>query len=105
MGDTFGGGGGVTRGGVVGVGALHVVGVVWGMADVRLIESLSIQVLWEGERYQLGQERKQTFVDLGCGNGLLVYILSSEGVGRERVWGCLLHCCTYFPCSFPIASW
>jgi len=24
--------------------------------------------------------KKQSFVDLGCGNGLLVYILTSEGV-------------------------
>ena len=34
-------------------------------------------------------EKKQTFVDLGCGNGLLVYLLTSEGVregrgGREK---------------------
>lgn len=25
--------------------------------------------------------RPQSFVDLGCGNGLLVHILSKEGVG------------------------
>ena len=39
------------------------------------------------EREELGQERRQSFVDLGCGNGLLVYLLASEGVsggGRER---------------------
>ena len=27
-----------------------------------------------------GLTKKQSFVDLGCGNGLLVYILTSEGV-------------------------
>ena len=25
--------------------------------------------------------KKQSFIDLGCGNGLLVHILSAEGVG------------------------
>lgn len=38
------------------------------------------QVLWEEERKALGVEEKQSFVDLGCGNGLLVHLLSSEGV-------------------------
>ena len=39
------------------------------------------QVLWEVEREGLdGPQRKQSFVDLGCGNGLLVYLLASEGV-------------------------
>ena len=47
------------------------------------------QVLWEKERKELSVEKKQTFVDLGCGNGLLVYLLTSEGVregrgGREK---------------------
>lgn len=36
-------------------------------------------ILWRGERKRLGSDRLQSFVDLGCGNGLLVYILSSEG--------------------------
>ena len=39
-----------------------------------------VQTLWEGERDRLGLEKKQSFVDLGCGNGLLVHLLSSEGV-------------------------
>ena len=39
-----------------------------------------MQTLWEEERRTLNQEQKQSFVDLGCGNGLLVYILSEEGV-------------------------
>lgn len=36
-------------------------------------------ILWRDERKRLGIDRLQSFVDLGCGNGLLVYILSSEG--------------------------
>ncbi|KAI4482997.1 hypothetical protein M0802_013521 [Mischocyttarus mexicanus] len=36
-------------------------------------------LLWENERNQSGSKKLQSFVDLGCGNGLLVYILSSEG--------------------------
>ena len=37
-------------------------------------------LLWEKERRDKGTpDVYQTFVDLGCGNGLLVYILSSEG--------------------------
>lgn len=38
------------------------------------------QILWEDERAERGVTTKQSFVDLGCGNGLLVHILSSEGV-------------------------
>ena len=46
------------------------------------------------EREELGgQQRRQSFVDLGCGNGLLVYLLASEGVsggkgrgGKSRAW-------------------
>ncbi|KAJ7403352.1 tRNA methyltransferase 44 [Pitangus sulphuratus] len=36
-------------------------------------------VLWEEERKEKGLTKKQTFVDLGCGNGLLVHILNNEG--------------------------
>lgn len=36
-------------------------------------------IIWEKEREELGIENKQTFLDLGCGNGLLVHILSNEG--------------------------
>ncbi|KAG8591329.1 hypothetical protein GDO81_000128 [Engystomops pustulosus] len=50
-------------------------------------------VLWEEERSQKQLEEKQSFVDLGCGNGLLVHILSNEGhpgrgidVRRRRIW-------------------
>lgn len=41
---------------------------------------LSVQLLWQDERKQKQLSSKQTFADLGCGNGLLVYILTSEGV-------------------------
>ncbi|XP_064077307.1 LOW QUALITY PROTEIN: probable tRNA (uracil-O(2)-)-methyltransferase [Macrobrachium nipponense] len=36
-------------------------------------------LLWRKEREVKGITDYQTFVDLGCGNGLLVYILSGEG--------------------------
>ncbi len=40
-------------------------------------------VLWEEERKRERVEQRQSFVDLGCGNGLLVYLLCCEGVRRE----------------------
>lgn len=40
-----------------------------------------VQVLWGEERAENGTTTKQSFVDLGCGNGLLVHILNNEGVG------------------------
>lgn len=50
-------------------------------------------LLWEKERQEKGIQELQTFVDLGCGNGLLVYILSSEGhsgtgidLRRRKIW-------------------
>ncbi|KFV76222.1 putative tRNA (uracil-O(2)-)-methyltransferase, partial [Dryobates pubescens] len=50
-------------------------------------------VLWEEERKEKGLTKKQSFVDLGCGNGLLVHILSNEGhpgrgidVRRRKIW-------------------
>ncbi|XP_027795688.2 probable tRNA (uracil-O(2)-)-methyltransferase isoform X2 [Marmota flaviventris] len=50
-------------------------------------------ILWEEERAQRGVTTKQSFVDLGCGNGLLVHILCSEGhpgrgidVRRRKIW-------------------
>lgn len=36
-------------------------------------------LLWEDDRKIKNLPNKQSFVDLGCGNGLLVYILSKEG--------------------------
>ncbi|XP_036354178.2 probable tRNA (uracil-O(2)-)-methyltransferase [Ochotona princeps] len=50
-------------------------------------------VLWEEERAARGVTAKQSFVDLGCGNGLLTHILCSEGhpgrgvdVRRRKIW-------------------
>ncbi|KAI9543416.1 hypothetical protein NQZ68_012066 [Dissostichus eleginoides] len=50
-------------------------------------------VLWEEERVEKGLTEKQSFVDLGCGNGLLVHILANEGhpgkgidVRRRKIW-------------------
>ncbi|NXI43793.1 TRM44 methyltransferase, partial [Galbula dea] len=50
-------------------------------------------VLWEEERRKKGLPKKQSFVDLGCGNGLLVHILNNEGhsgrgidVRRRKIW-------------------
>lgn len=49
-------------------------------------------LLWEDERIE-GENRKQSFVDLGCGNGLLVHILTSEGhpgtgidLRKRQIW-------------------
>lgn len=36
-------------------------------------------LLWKMERKQQSTDKLQSFIDIGCGNGLLVYILSSEG--------------------------
>lgn len=36
-------------------------------------------LVWRQERHANNSIELQSFVDLGCGNGLLVYILSSEG--------------------------
>ena len=41
--------------------------------------------MWEEERAERGLKAKQSFVDLGCGNGLLVHILSTEGVRGASV--------------------
>ncbi|XP_042207028.1 probable tRNA (uracil-O(2)-)-methyltransferase [Homarus americanus] len=50
-------------------------------------------LVWEQERKQKGLSTHQTFVDLGCGNGLLVHILSSEGhqglgidIKKRNIW-------------------
>ena len=39
-----------------------------------------LQIIWEMQRKEQKSETLQSFVDLGCGNGLLVHILQSEGV-------------------------
>jgi len=54
-----------------------------------------ILLLWsqQREREQWAEDRRQSFVDLGCGNGLLVYILTMEGhsgvgydIRRRGIW-------------------
>ncbi|GFO46480.1 catenin (cadherin-associated protein), alpha 3 [Plakobranchus ocellatus] len=45
--------------------------------DVAIAAYLSL--IWEEDRQKKGLTEKQSFVDLGCGNGLLVYILTKEG--------------------------
>ena len=42
--------------------------------------NIILKLLWEDDRKKKGLTKKQSFVDLGCGNGLLVHILASEGV-------------------------
>ncbi|XP_049424745.1 probable tRNA (uracil-O(2)-)-methyltransferase [Epinephelus fuscoguttatus] len=50
-------------------------------------------VLWAEERAEKGLSARQSFVDLGCGNGLLVHILANEGhpgkgidVRKRKIW-------------------
>ncbi|XP_041821135.1 probable tRNA (uracil-O(2)-)-methyltransferase isoform X2 [Chelmon rostratus] len=50
-------------------------------------------VLWAEERAEKSLADRQSFVDLGCGNGLLVHILTSEGhpgkgidVRKRKIW-------------------
>ncbi|XP_066928972.1 probable tRNA (uracil-O(2)-)-methyltransferase [Clytia hemisphaerica] len=50
-------------------------------------------VLWSKEREERDLLKMQSFIDLGCGNGLLVHILSSEGhpgrgvdLARRKIW-------------------
>ncbi|XP_070710750.1 probable tRNA (uracil-O(2)-)-methyltransferase [Pempheris klunzingeri] len=50
-------------------------------------------VLWAEERAERGLTARQSFVDLGCGNGLLVHILTNEGhpgkgidVRKRKIW-------------------
>ncbi|XP_056298935.1 probable tRNA (uracil-O(2)-)-methyltransferase [Pseudoliparis swirei] len=50
-------------------------------------------VLWAEERAEKGLTARQSFVDLGCGNGLLVHILANEGhpgkgidVRKRKIW-------------------
>ncbi|TKS92747.1 putative tRNA (uracil-O(2)-)-methyltransferase [Collichthys lucidus] len=50
-------------------------------------------VLWAEERAEKNLTARQSFVDLGCGNGLLVHILTNEGhpgkgidVRKRKIW-------------------
>ena len=52
-------------------------------------------LIWRKERIDLGlpPDHRQSFVDIGCGNGLLVYLLASEGhpgkgidIRSRKIW-------------------
>lgn len=52
-----------------------------------------LMTIWQQENKVLGLSSKQSFVDIGCGNGLLVNILASEGhrgIGidcrKRKIW-------------------
>ncbi|GLH06323.1 Probable tRNA (uracil-O(2)-)-methyltransferase [Gryllus bimaculatus] len=78
-------------------------------------------LLWEAQRSQQNRPNwKQSFVDMGCGNGLLVYILNSEGhpglgvdVRKRGIWDLYpsstqLKVQTFVPSNcntFPEADW
>ncbi|KAI9288047.1 hypothetical protein BC943DRAFT_317676 [Umbelopsis sp. AD052] len=77
--------------------------------------------LWQLERQRLGQARLQSFVDLGCGNGLLTHLLVSEGhpgkgvdIAKRKIWDqlcdgkddCLLVQSIHPPtASYPNVDW
>lgn len=49
--------------------------------------------LWELERIEQKSSKLQSFIDLGCGNGLLTFLLSSEGytgfgidLRKRKIW-------------------
>lgn len=63
----------------------------------HVFEDISIAAymltFWEQERIEKKLMEKQTFIDLGCGNGLLDHILSSEGhkgigmdLRKRKIW-------------------
>jgi tRNASer (uridine44-2'-O)-methyltransferase len=63
----------------------------------HVFEDISIAAflicLWEKENIEMQQTRKQRFVDVGCGNGFLVYVLASEGyegfgadISKRKLW-------------------
>ncbi|CAD1471182.1 unnamed protein product [Heterotrigona itama] len=77
-------------------------------------------LLWEKERFETGTNNLQTFIDLGCGNGLLVHILFNEGhrglgidLRRRKIWDLYppetpLQVCTVVPSSstvYPEVDW
>ncbi|XP_067650210.1 probable tRNA (uracil-O(2)-)-methyltransferase [Haliotis asinina] len=50
-------------------------------------------LIWKADREKQGVTQRQSFVDLGCGNGLLVHILAAEGhrglgldIRRRGIW-------------------
>ncbi|KOC62600.1 putative tRNA (uracil-O(2)-)-methyltransferase [Habropoda laboriosa] len=55
--------------------------------------STYLLLLWEKERFERKSNDLQTFLDLGCGNGLLVHILFNEGhqglgidLRKRKIW-------------------
>lgn len=77
-------------------------------------------LLWEKERFEKGINNLQSFLDLGCGNGLLVHILFSEGhhglgidLRKRKIWDLYppktpLQVCTIVPSSetiYPEVDW
>lgn len=59
--------------------------------DIALATYLLI--LWKQERMEKNISTMQSFVDLGCGNGLLVHLLSQEGhpgrgidISKRKIW-------------------
>lgn len=70
-------------------------------------------LIWEDDRKRKNLSDKQSFVDLGCGNGLLVYILTKEGhpgkgidIVRRKIWdlyeNVVLEECTILPHTFKV---
>uniref|UniRef100_T1IX25 tRNA (uracil-O(2)-)-methyltransferase n=1 Tax=Strigamia maritima TaxID=126957 RepID=T1IX25_STRMM len=50
-------------------------------------------IIWEDEKEEKKLESKQSFIDFGCGNGLLVYLLTKEGhtglgidLRKRKIW-------------------
>ncbi|KAI9562599.1 hypothetical protein GHT06_010053 [Daphnia sinensis] len=61
--------------------------------DVAIASYLILLWRQERERLQLDSDHRQTFIDIGCGNGLLVYLLTSEGyqgkgidIRARKIW-------------------
>lgn len=69
----------------------HWVGKWKGLSDPQKVVFEDIGIasflicLWNLERSQNQSNKKQSFVDLGCGNGFLVYILCKEGYDGKGI--------------------
>lgn len=56
-------------------------------------------VLWQAERRNKGRKNLQSFLDLGCGNGLLTHLLNQEGypgkgvdMRKRKIWSLYGNC-------------